>query len=189
MFKMRSKKWKISGQIIVETAVLLPAIILWIVWLTFFMIFMLDMAVVKGECIRLADEGAMLWNKDGNLETGEYKISEGRKSLLEGFLGSGGKNKVLNRGRKRLGSRINNRIVLTSCGNVRMTVGSKNAISSAEVYFCWPFSGKRITGVSGLGFTGKARAPVNNWEDFLRIAKARVHFKTDKNNVGFKEGN
>lgn len=170
-FGMRQKKWKVSGHITLEVAVLLPIIVLLMVWLVYFMIFLLDMAVVKSEVIRISDEAAAIWDKDGDLPTGEYKLPS-RKTIFSGFVSGAKSNKVQGKASSRLKKRIRDRLSLTKPRGQKVSVGSGNVTAQVSVSFSWPFSSAIVDYLHGLQFTGRGMAPVDDWKDQMRAASA-----------------
>ena len=171
MFKMRREKWKISGHITLEVAILLPLIILYLVWLVFFMIFLLDMAVVKSEVIRISDEAAAIWNKGGDLPTGTYKLPK-RGGVISAVISSGKSGKVQGAASSRLGKRMKARLMLTGKRGHKVSVGPGKVTAQASVSFSWPFSRKMADNLHGLEFTGRGVCPVDDWKDQLRSASA-----------------
>ena len=160
-----------SGHITLEVAILLPGIVLYMVWLVFFMIFLLDMAVVKSEVIRITDEASVIWDKDGDLPTGEYKLPL-KQSIFSSITSSSGSSKVQGKASSRLKKRIRARLMLTRCGGQKVSVGSSNVTAQASLSFSWPFPAALADNLHGLQFTGKGKAPVDDWKDQLRSASA-----------------
>ena len=171
MFRMCREKQRVSGHIVLEVAILLPLIVLYMVWLVFFMIFLLDMAVVKSEVIRISDEAAVIWDKDGDLPTGKYKLPS-KSSFFSGIVSSGKGGKVQGKASSRLKTRIRDRLSLTSCHGQKVRIGSGKVTAQASVRFSWPFSVAIADNLSGPTFTGRGVSPVNDWKDELRSASA-----------------
>ncbi|MBQ9155548.1 MAG: hypothetical protein IJ137_02065 [Eubacterium sp.] len=171
MLAMCSKKRQVGGMVTVELAVILPGLILLLVWLVFFMFFLLDMAIVKSEVIRLSDEAAMLGNKDGNPETGVYP-----QSLLKDRAGAwttlGYEGVSEERVSSRLKERLNERLTLTRCSETSVHIGSQKITVSGSLRFRSPLSGIGYAPSYGFQFKGDGQAPVNNWEEWLRVLAA-----------------
>lgn len=173
MRKMCDEQWEISGRITLEAALLMPAIIFWIVGLVLFMVFLLDMSIVKSEAIRIADEAAMMMDKDGNLETGEYKINRGKTIYLKAapFLGNG---RIRKSGSERFHKRVQERLVISSCRKTDVKPGISCIRTSGTVFYRQSFPGKILAGIcKSSQFTGKAAAPVNDWEILLWRAQSQ----------------
>ena len=174
MFKMCKRRREVSGHIIVEMAVLLPIIVLFMVWMVFFMVFLLDMAVVKSEVIRISDEAAAIWDKDGDLPTGKYKLSS--KSFLSDILSENrGKNRE--KASARLTGRMKARLMLTKASVRKVSVGRRKVMAQASVRFRSPFSGGYAGVLHGLEFTGKGVAPADDWKEELRSASAEREWR------------
>lgn len=65
-----------KGMVTVEVAVIVPMLTLLTVGLIFFILFLLDMSVVKSESQRIADETAAAWRTEGDLATGDYPLNQ-----------------------------------------------------------------------------------------------------------------
>ncbi|MBR0410228.1 MAG: hypothetical protein IJI25_04375 [Eubacterium sp.] len=172
MWKMCHEQRKISGRITLEAALLIPAVILWMAGLVLFMVFLLDMSVVKSEAIRIADEAAMMMDKEGDLETGEYKINR-KKTIYRSAAPGLGTGRIRKSGSARFQKRIRERLVIASCTGTEVTPGLSFVRASGTVSYRRSFSGELPGGLSkGSRFTGKAAAPVNDWESLLWKASA-----------------
>lgn len=161
----------IKGHITVEMALILPLLIFLIVWLVFFMIFLMDMSVVKSEVIRISDEASMIWDKKGELETGRYQLPS-KASVISGVFTGGKSGGIQGKAVSRLKKRVRERLVMTSCKDIKVKVGASKVTARGSVRFRWPFPGYKPAKGGGFTFTGKAVAPVNNWEELLRKVKA-----------------
>lgn len=181
MFTVCDEKWKVSGRITVEVALLLPTIVFLLVWLVFFMVFLLDMSILKSEVIRLADETSVIWDKDGELETGRYEQTITENSI-EGLLSAADIKGLENDAVARLKERMKKRLMMTSSKSLHVDIGSKNVTVRGTVSFHLPFPDSGFLELHGLQFTGKAVAPVNNWQEYLWVSSAAEDALTQKRN-------
>ena len=156
MFKVRHEQRKVSGRITVEMALLLPVVFLWITWLVFFMVFLMDMSAVKSETMRLADETSMVGSKN------RTKSKEAAS--------------------RRLAKRIKSRLLITNCENSSVEIGVSRVISEGTVSFRWPFSGNKPAGVHGLRFSGRSKTPADDWEEYLRMRIFAMEAKKETGN-------
>ena len=174
---MCSREWQIEGRATVEVALLFPTIFFLILWLCYFMLFMLDMSIAKSEAIRIADEAAAVGERDGQLETGRFKLSSG-SSLLAFITSYRNKGQAESKAKTRLKKRMKERLVMTSPRKVDVGIGKK-VRAQAGVRFSLPHPGLRISGGAGFTFLARAVSPADDWEDQMRKALAGRKKKKD----------
>lgn len=167
---MRAERWNQKGMITVEAAFLVPGLLLIIVWLVYFMLFLLDMSVVKSETRRIANEAAVVWKTDGELVDGSYDadalLSRPIRFLLWGGKGEW-KEKGVNRGNRRIRSRLS----VAELSHVEIKLSGDRVKVSGTVKMNGAFSQvAQDWGMEALTFTGTSCRKIENWEEWLRAA-------------------
>lgn len=159
--------------ITVEIAVIIPIITILIVGVVFMFLFFVDMAVVKGETVRITDEVADCWKTEAKLSTGEYKEEKLIKRDVY-FLVKNKRAALISQAEKRLGERLKERLILTEIAGQSVKIQSDKVVATANVRFLWPLGNLfDYMGVEGLYFSGRSVSPIHNQEEQLRKIKSK----------------
>ncbi len=147
MFKMCRRYRSVSGHIVLEVSVLMPAITLWIIGMVAVILFTLDMSALKSEVMNVSNETAAVCRDDGNE----------KKDHAE------------------LGNSLSRRLTVTSFTSGKVMEGSSFVIAQGSVRMsAFPFI-KLLPGRHVLAFTARSLTPVNDWEKYLRMLPADDH--------------
>ena len=140
----RKEKRKISGNeegmMTIEVSVILPALCLLITGTVFFVLFLLDMAVVKSETQRIADEAATVWKTEGLLVDGEYNFQRLVQRPWTKLLVKNNEDLMM-QARSRLRRRIMARTCLVKRVETDVHIRGDYVCGTCQLFFAIPLSG------------------------------------------------
>ena len=138
------KKMKIpdneEGMMTVEVSVILPALYLLIAGTVFFVLFLLDMAVVKSETQRIANEAAAVWKVEGRLADGEYNLQRLIQRPWTRLLVKNNEDLIM-QAKSRLRERIMTRTCLVKRVETDVHIRGDYVCGTCQLFFAIPLSG------------------------------------------------
>ena len=128
-----------EGMMTIEVSVILPALCLFIAGTVFFVLFLLDMAVVKSETQRIANEAAAVWKTEGKLAGGDYVFERLEQRPWAKLMTRNNEN-LMNQARKRLRTRIMERTCLVKSVNAEVRIRGNYVYGICQLHFAIPLS-------------------------------------------------
>ncbi len=167
--QIRSGLLNERGMITVEVAVIVPMLTMMITGMVFFVLFLLDMSVVKSESQRIADETAAAWRTEGDLATGDYTLNQLLQRPLTKMVIR--QNEALKaRAANRLKGRILTRTCLVRNVEVEVCVRGVSVCASCRIGFHMPFRGMSDYFLrDGWTFNCSSRALIDCVQEDLRL--------------------
>ncbi len=167
MGKIIKKLSESDGMTTVEVAVIIPVLSLLITGVVFLWLFFLDMAVVRGETLRIADEAASAWKNEGKLLDGQYEKSR-LLSRNPYFLWYDRRENTVKEAKDRMVGRIRERLTVAALKGESLVFRGDKVIARVDVQLFWPLAAiNKIMG-SPPNYTCTAVAPVDNWQERIR---------------------
>ncbi|MCD8019310.1 MAG: hypothetical protein LUF92_06910 [Clostridiales bacterium] len=157
-----------DGMMTVEVSFIVPMISCIIVGFIFVLLFFLDISVAKSEAMRIADETAAAWKTDGDLVTGDYEPKELLSRSIY-FLTKNNRADLVSEAESRMSERINTRLSVMKLSESNVSIQSKMVKATVSLSFRWPLSWMEQLMGDSLSFSCEAKAPVDNWQDMLRM--------------------
>lgn len=160
-----------NGMITVEVSFIVPVLAFLILGSMFFLLFFLDMSAAKSEAILIANEAAFAWKNDGDMTTGEYE-KERLLSRSTTFLLTDSHTNLSDRAKKRLQERIDRKLIITKANVTNVKISAGQVVVNTKIVFPMPIKLiEKYMGMESLFFSCSSKAPVDNWEEWLRAAK------------------
>lgn len=156
-----------DGRITVEVSVIVPVLSLLITGAVFLWLFFLDVAVARGETLRIVGEAASAWKNEGKLSDGQYE----KNRLLNRnfyFLWQNQRASISKEAKSRMESRIKARLSVSTLKSGTIVFRGQHVVVKTEIGLSWPLPGiNKIMGTSPY-CTCTAVAPVDNWQEKIR---------------------
>lgn len=159
-----------EGMMTIEVSVILPMLCLLIAGAVFFVLFLLDMSVVKSETQRIANEAAAVWKTEGQLAGGEY-VFEKLEQRSPAKLMVRNNEALMKQAKRRLQSRIMRRTCLVKSVETQVQIRGNDVYGTCRIHFAVPLS--KASGYflrDSWSYRCRSRAHIDDIQEKLRAS-------------------
>ena len=159
-----------GGMMTVEVSVILPTLCLLIAGAVFFVLFLLDMSVVKSETQRIVAEAAAVWKTEGRLADGEYSLQRLAQRPLTKILIRNNED-LLGQAETRLRTRIMARTCLVKRVETNVHIRGDCVCGTCQLFFAIPLSGiAEYLLRDSWSYHCRSRAQIDGVQEMLRAS-------------------